>query len=110
MQCPRCCSIRNELGNALLAVQDPVAIKIFTDTAAYANEQRAYNIKAVAEAVGTPPIFMTNSDGSTAMPSGEPFPPFTVAEKGQPLDMWMERFSADPITSMQVLSPAQACS
>ena len=83
-------------------VQDVVAIKFFTDLAGFANEQRVYGIKAVSEAVGAVPAFMRNSDSSALMPNGWPFPPFTVAEKGQPLDVWMRSYSADPITSMQV--------
>ena len=79
-----------------------MAIKLFTDAAGFANEERAYGIKAVAEAVGTSPTFMPNSDLSAMMPNGLPFPPYTVAEKGQPLDVWMGSYSADPITSMQV--------
>ena len=84
-------------------MQDAVAIKIFTDPAGFANEERAYGIKALAEAVGTTPTFMKNEDRSAVMPNGWPFPPFTVAEKGQPLDVWMRSYSADPITGMQVL-------
>ena len=89
----------------LCAVQDMVAIKFFTDPVGFANEHRAYNIKSVAEAVGMSPIFMDNDDCSSKMPNGLPFPPYTVTEKGQPLDVWMERHAADPITSMQVLMP-----
>ena len=84
-------------------MQDAVAIKIFTDPAGFANEERAYGIKAIAEAVGTTPTFMKNEDRSAVMPNGWPFPAYTVAEKGQPLDVWMRSYSADPITSMQVL-------
>ena len=83
-------------------MQDAVAIKFFTEPAGFANEQRAYCIKAVAEAVGAVPALMPNSDCSAVMPNGWPFPPYTVAEKGQPLDVWMGSYSADPITSMQV--------
>ena len=86
-------------------MQDAVAIKFFTEPAGFANEQRAYCIKAVAEAVGAVPALMPNSDCSAVMPNGWPFPPYTVAPKGQPLDVWMERFAADTITSMQVLLP-----
>jgi hypothetical protein len=85
--------------------QNPVAIKIYTDPVGFFNEERAYCMKLVTEAAGVPPTFMRNTDGYAAMPNGMPFPPFTVSEKGQPLDMWLERFSADPITSMQVLLP-----
>lgn len=83
-------------------MQDAVAIKIFTNAAGFANEERAYGIKSVADAVGTCPSFMRNADRAAVMPSGWPFPPFTIAEKGQPLNTWMSSYSADPITSMQV--------
>jgi hypothetical protein len=84
------------------AMQDSVAIKIFTDAAGFWNEERAYGIKAVAEAVGRAPTFTRNEDCSAMMPNGWPFPPFTIAEKGQSLEVWMQSYSADPITSMQV--------
>jgi hypothetical protein len=84
------------------AMQDSVAIKIFTDAAGFLNEERAYGIKAVVEAVGRAPTFIRNKDCSAMMPNGWPFPPFTIAEKGQSLEVWMQSYSADPITSMQV--------
>lgn len=86
----------------LYAVQDPVAIKIFTHLKAFANEQRAYNLKAVVDAVGVPPTFVPNKDGKIMMPKGTPYPPFMVTAKAQPLDNWVTRFGADSITSMQV--------
>lgn len=82
-------------------LQDAVTIKIFTDPNGFANEERAYGIKAIAEAC-TKPTFFANEDRTAMMPNGWPFPPFTVSEKGQPLDVWMSSYSADPITSMQV--------
>ncbi|NJR41440.1 MAG: hypothetical protein HC767_01040 [Akkermansiaceae bacterium] len=87
-------------------VQDVVAIKFFTDPAGFANEERAYSIKAVAEAVGSLPVFMRNENSAAVMPSGWPFPPFTVSEKGQPLDVWMRGYSADLVTSMQARTHA----
>jgi hypothetical protein len=90
------------------AVQDSVALKFFTDSAGFANEQRACSNPAVAEAIGSPPVFILNSDCAAMMPTGIPFPPFTVSEKGQPLDVWMKRFRADTITSMQVCSLVSA--
>jgi hypothetical protein len=91
-----------QLAGPRVAVQDAVAIKFFTDPAGFANEQRAYGMKAVAEAVGTRPTFFANEDRAAVMPNGWPFPPFTVSEKGQPLHVWMNSYSADPVTSMQV--------
>jgi hypothetical protein len=83
-------------------MQYVVALKFFTDPAGFANEERAYGIKAVSDALGALPAFISNQDRCALMPNGWPFPPFTVSDKGQPLDEWMKRFTADPVTSMQV--------
>lgn len=82
-------------------VQDAVALKFFTDAAGFANEQRAYSMPAITQALDAP-TFMNNADRAAVMPSGLPFPPFTVAEKGQSLEVWLRSFSADAITTMQV--------
>ena len=79
-----------------------MAIKIFTDPAAFVNEQQVYSIEAVADAVGVNPTFMKTDDGTALMPSGQPFPPFTVSERARSLEVWMNSYAADTITSMQV--------
>ena len=84
-------------------MQDAVAVKIFTDPAGFANEQRVYRVRAVADAVGSPPILMNNKDGTAASPCGWRFPPFTVADRGQPLDAWLACYKADILTCVQVL-------
>lgn len=75
-----------------------MAIKIFTEDTGFANEERAYDIKAIAEAAGASPIFSRNEDCCMMMQNGLPFPPYTVAERGQPLDVLVQ----DPFTCMQV--------
>jgi hypothetical protein len=97
------------LALTLVLLQDAVAIKFFTDPAGFANEQRAYDIKAVAEAVGAHPTFWRNDDRAALMPNGWPFPPFTVSSKGQPLGAWISKFEADSITSMQVPALTHSC-
>ena len=82
----------------LCDVQDVVAIKIFTDPAGFANEERAYGVLAVAEVAGPTPTFSKNEDCSMMMPNGLPFPPYTVAGKGKPLDV----LTQDPNSCMQV--------
>ena len=60
----------------LYAMQDVVAIKIFADPAGFANEERAYGIKALAEVVGQTPTFSNNEDRGMMMSNGLPFPPY----------------------------------
>ena len=84
-------------------MQDAVVLKVFTDPAGFANEQRVYRIRAVADAVGSPPVLMNNKDGAAASPSGWRFPAFTVADRGKPLDAWLACYTADMLTCVQVL-------
>jgi hypothetical protein len=86
-------------------VQSPVMIKIFTDPVAFSNEEQAYGLSLVEEAVEVAPTFIDNADGGAVMPNGLPFPPFSISDKGEPLNVWLERCSIDPITSMQVQLP-----
>lgn len=85
-------------------MQDEVAIKLYTNTAGFSNEQILYAKKEVVQAAGKPPAFVNNADRTAVTPYGFVFPPFTVAEKAQPLAEWNKRFQADVITSMQVCS------
>ena len=48
---------------------------------------------------GIPPILMHHKDGAAVAPSGWTFPPFTVAERGQPLDAWIASYTADIVES-----------
>jgi hypothetical protein len=84
------------------AVQDPVAIKFFSDHAAFVNERMIYGISEIAQALGDSPVFVDNADGQIQSPSGFVFPPHSVMQKGQSLEQWLQRFEADIVTSMQV--------
>jgi hypothetical protein len=86
----------------LWSVQDEVTIKLFTNTAGFAAEQAVYGHARVTDAVGKPPLFLNNADRIARTPYGFVFPPFMIAERGQPLSEWMSSFSADIVTSMQV--------
>jgi hypothetical protein len=85
-----------------ISAQDEMAIKLFTNTAGFAAEQAAYGHSSIADAVGTPPLFVNNADRIACTPYGFVFPPFMVTERGQPLSEWMSTYSADMVTSMQV--------
>jgi serine/threonine protein kinase len=84
------------------SVQDEVAIKLFTNTTGFAAEQAVYSHSSLADVVGKPPLFVSNTDRIACTSYGFVFPPFTVMERGQPLSERISDFSADCVTSMQV--------
>lgn len=90
------------IGEQHTYLQDPIALKIYTDSTAFENERRAFEITSVARAISTAPTFMKNDDGVALMPSGQPFPPFIVTEQARSLEVWLQSYSADLITSLQV--------
>jgi hypothetical protein len=89
----------------LMSMQDPVAIKFYTNMAAYANEKMIYAIPAIADQLGAVPALMDNADGAARSPSGFVFPPHSIAEQGQSLEVWLQQFTTDIVTSMQACPP-----
>jgi hypothetical protein len=78
------------------------AIKFFTLREAFEREDALYSNKVLRDMMPAVQLIEANANSSIRSPSGWPFPPCIVIERGESLDKWAERIRPDFPTILQV--------